>query len=157
MLEALTDRLVRGVLDVLDHTIKVKTDSVLVVVPVLLDVKPGILEDGGVVSPRGRWEIHRLVVLIPSLKVSSSNSESASARDRLGHSDATFLERSGVRTVGQHGSTLGEFREASDGEILFVVLLGHDPLFSLTNSRKHMWLALRVAVGPHAADSPMIC
>ena len=69
------------VLDVLDHTLEVKTDGVLVVVTVLLDLEARVLEDSIVVGPTGVGDVDGLVAGVETLEESTTDSEGTSTRD----------------------------------------------------------------------------
>jgi hypothetical protein len=71
-------------LEVFLQACKVKTDSLLVKVSVALDLKARITENGCVVAPRWHREVNGLGWLIVSRQESTSDSQSTSARDRLG-------------------------------------------------------------------------
>lgn len=81
------------VLDILDHTIEVEANSVLVVVPVLLNLQARVFEDGIVVCPRGRWDVDGLSTRVEAFQESTTNAQSASAGDGLGDGNATVLDR----------------------------------------------------------------
>lgn len=89
---------VRSSLHIGEKTLKVKTNGVLVVVAVLLDLKTGVVEDGLVVSPRGSGNVDLLLAGEKLGEESSADTESTSAGDGLGDDDT--VEGGAVSTVG---------------------------------------------------------
>jgi hypothetical protein len=61
-------------LNVLDHTLKVEPDGVLVVVTVFLDLETRVLEDGVVVCPAGVGNVDGLVTGEEALEESTADS-----------------------------------------------------------------------------------
>lgn len=74
-------------LDIVQHAIDIQSDRVLVVIPVVLHLQFGILEDGGVVTPRRAREVDGLGVWVEPFEESSSNAEGTGSGDRLGDGD----------------------------------------------------------------------
>lgn len=85
--------LAKADLDIVDHALEVKTDSLFVIVLVLLDFKTRILEDRNVVAPCRSRQIDALGVRVETLKESSANSERTSTTDGLSDGNAAFFER----------------------------------------------------------------
>lgn len=102
------NRVVGSILDVLQHSLQVQTDRLLVVVSVLLDFQSGVLEDGSVVTPGRCRQVDSLGMRVVSLQEGSSDSESASSRDGLGDGYSSFLDGGRVFAVSQDGGILGE-------------------------------------------------
>lgn len=141
------DRTGRSVLDIIEHTLKVKTDGVLVVVPVLLHGDAGIAEDGLVVCPGWVGEVDGLVSGVEALKERSTNSQSTSSRDGLGNGNGIRSKRLALLAVGKVGSSLGEGALTGDGGIFLVESVLEDTLLSLEDGGEDKWLALVVTVG----------
>ena len=134
-------------LDVGDHAIEVQANSVLVVVPVLLDLEAGVLEDGGVVRPRGSGDIDGLRVRVVALEEGAADAKGTGTGDGLGDGDAVLGERSRVAAVGQLESSLGELGDTGDARVLLVEGRVDDLLLGLLHRGQHVRLALVVAVG----------
>lgn len=139
------DTAVGGTLDVSNQTLKVKTDGLLVVVAVLLDLKTGMVEDGLVVSPRGGRDVDLLLAREELLEESSTDTEGTGTRDGLGDGDA--VKGGVVRAVGQLGGGGRELGNTSDSGVLLVQLGIDDLELSLTNRGKNVGLASIVTVG----------
>jgi hypothetical protein len=74
-------------LHILLQTLKVKSNGLLIIVRVSLDLQSRILEDGNVVAPgRGR-KVDGLGVGVVTLEEGSGDAKSSSARDGLGDGD----------------------------------------------------------------------
>jgi hypothetical protein len=108
------DAVVRGSLQISDHSIKVEADGILVIVLVLLDLETGVGEDSLVVRPAGSGNVDALAVRVEALKESTANTECASAGDGLGDGNAILLDGSGVRAVGELRGSRNEVRDTSD-------------------------------------------
>ena len=135
---------VRSSLDVGKETLKVKADSVLVVVAVLLDLEAAVLEDGIVVGPAGGREVDLLSVRVETLQESTANSQRTGTRNGLGDDKTVLLEDGRIGSVGQLRSTLGEGRDTSDTGVFLVGLRGDNLFFCSANGRKDVRLALVV-------------
>lgn len=114
------DALGRSGLEILDQTLKVQTDGVLVVVAVLVDLKAGVLEDGIVVGPAGSRDIDLLRGRVEALKESTSNAQGAGTGDGLSDGETVLCDHRGVRTVGQLGRSRCEGRDTSDTSVFLV-------------------------------------
>ena len=95
----------RGSLNISKETLKVKTDSILVVVAVLLDLETAILEDGIVVGPAWGREVDLLRVGVEALQERTADSQSSRSGDGLGNAETAILN---------HGR-IGAVRELSGG------------------------------------------
>ena len=137
-------------LDVGDHAIEVEANGVLVVVPVLLDLEAGVLEDSGVVRPRGVGDVDGLRVRVVALEEGAADAKGTGTGDGLGDGDAVLGERSRVAAVGQLESSLGELGDAGDAGVLLVESRVDDLLLGLLHRGQHVRLALVVAVGADA-------
>jgi hypothetical protein len=138
------DAALGGGLDVLDETLKVQTDGVLVVVAVLLDLEAGVLENGVVVGPAGVGQVDLLRARVEALEESTTNAESTGTGDGLGDDETIILDNGGAGTVGQLGSGVGEGRDTGDAGILLVAARGDDLVLSGANGGKNVGLALVV-------------
>ena len=108
------DAVVRSSLEIGDHAIEVKTDGLLVVVLVLLDLETGVGEDSLVVGPAGVGDVDRLAVGVEAFEEGTANAKSTRTGDRLSDSNAVLLDRSGVGAVGKLSSRLDEVRDTGD-------------------------------------------
>ena len=134
------------VLDVLDHTLEVETDGVLVVVAVLLDLEARVLEDSIVVGPTGVGDVDGLVARVEALEESTTDSEGTSTRDGLGDDDSALLKRCRVGTICEDGGGLGEVGYTSNASVFLVKVLLDDSLLGLLHRGKDVGLALVVTV-----------
>ena len=73
----------RADLQILDESLEVKTAGLGIIVPVVLDLKPGVNKDGDVVAPSRVWQENGLGVLVELGQEFSSNPQSTSSRDGL--------------------------------------------------------------------------
>ena len=73
--------LFRGCLQVCDHAIKVKPDSVLVVVLVLLNLESGVCEDRFVIRPAGSRNVDGFAMRVESFQEVTTYPQSTRARD----------------------------------------------------------------------------
>ena len=137
-------------LDVGNHAIEVEANGVLVVVPVLLDLEAGVLEDSGVVCPRGVGDVDGLRVRVVALEEGAADAKGTGTGDGLGDGDAVLGERSRVAAVGQLESSLGELGDTGDAGVLLVEGRVDDLLLGLLHRGQHVRLALVVAVGADA-------
>ena len=137
-------------LDVGDHAIEVEANGVLVVVPVLLDLEARVLEDSGVVRPRGVGDVDGLRVRVVALEEGAADAKGTGTGDGLGDGDAVLSERSRVAAVGQLESSLGELGDTGDAGVLLVEGRVDDLLLGLLHRGQHVRLALVVAVGADA-------
>jgi hypothetical protein len=71
-------------LEILLQAGKIKTDGLLVKVPVTADLETGITENGSVVSPRWYGEVDSFIGREETAKESTANSERTGTRDGLG-------------------------------------------------------------------------
>lgn len=78
-------------LDVFLHTLKVKTDCLLVKVPISLDFDTDRLSQGNVVTPSGVGQVDDLRARIKAGEEAGSNSEGACTRNGLRCSDLIKL------------------------------------------------------------------
>lgn len=138
------DAALGGSLDVGEHALEVKTDGLRVIVPVLLDLEAGVLEDGAVVGPRGVGDVDLLGAGVESLEEGSTDPEGTSTRDGLGN-DKT-VEGRRVLAVGEDGGSLGEVGETGDAGVLLVQLVGNDLVLGSTDRGEDVRLALVVTV-----------
>lgn len=86
------DRVLGSSLEILDHSIKVETNGVLVVVSVFRHLKTRILEDGVVVRPARRGNVDLLAARIETFKERAAYSKGTSTRDGLCDGDAIFFD-----------------------------------------------------------------
>ena len=114
------DAAVRSSLDILDQTLEVQTDGVLVVVAVLLDLEARVLEDGIVVSPAGVGQVDLLSAGVEALEESTTNAQGTGAGDGLGDDQAVVLDDSGVGAVGELSSGVCESGDTGDASVLLV-------------------------------------
>lgn len=114
------DALGRSGLEVLNQTLKVQTNGVLVVVAVLVNLEAGVLEDGIVVGPAGGRNIDLLRVRVETLEESTSDAQSTGTGDGLGDGKTVLRDHRGIGTVGQLGRSRCEGRDTSDTGILLV-------------------------------------
>lgn len=135
-------------LDVGEQTLEVEADRVLVVVPVLLDLHAGVLEDGGVVGPRRVRDVDLLGSGVEALEEGGADAQGARAGYGLGDDEA--VEGGAVLAVGQHGGGLGELGHTRDAGVLLVQPRGDDLLLGLADGGQDVWLALVIAVGADA-------
>lgn len=140
------DAVLGHVLDVLDHTIKVKTNGVLVVVPVLLHLQSRVLEDGVVVCPTGSRNVDGLRAGVVSFKESTTYPQGTSTGDGLSDGDSALLDGSRVSTVSEEGGGLGEVWNTSDASVFLVEVLLNDLLLSSLDRREDVRLSLVIAV-----------
>jgi hypothetical protein len=139
------DTAVRGSLDVSNHTLEVETDSLLVVVAVLLDLKTGVVEDSLVVSPRRLRDVDLLLAREELGEESSSDTKSTGTRDGLGDGDA--VQGGAVGAVGQLGSGGRELGDTGDASVLLIHLRLNDLLLGLAHGGENVRLASIVTVG----------
>lgn len=139
------DTAVGGSLDVSNQTLEVEADGLLVVVTVLLNFKTGVVEDSLVVSPRRLRDVDLLLAGEELGEESSTDTESSSARDGLGDSDA--VQGRAVSAVGQLGGGGRKLRNTSDAGILLVHLGLDNLLLSLAHGGEDVRLASIVTVG----------
>jgi hypothetical protein len=114
------DAVVGSSLEVLDETLKVEADGVLVVVAVLLNLQARVLEDSVVVGPAGSREIDLLCAGIETLKESAADPQSTGTRDGLGDHETVLLQDGRVRSVGQLRGSLGERGDTGDSSIFLI-------------------------------------
>lgn len=133
-------------LEVLDQAIVVKANGVLVVVPVLLDLQAGVLEDGVVVCPRGVRDIDGLIAGIVAFQESTTDAKGTSTGDGLGDNDAALLDGRRARTVCELESCLGEIGDTSNAGVLLVQSRLYNLLLGLPDGWQNVGLALVVAV-----------
>lgn len=77
--------------DVFLHTLKVKTDCLLVKVPISLDFDTDRLSQGNVVTPSGVGQVDDLGASVKAGEEAGSNSEGTCARNGLRGSDLIKL------------------------------------------------------------------
>ncbi|KAL3702849.1 hypothetical protein TMatcc_000161, partial [Talaromyces marneffei ATCC 18224] len=131
-------------LQVLDKTLKVQSNGILVIVTVLSNLKTRVAEDSIVVGPgRGR-EKDLLGAGVETLEESTTDSEGAGTGDGLCDGDTTVFEGSRVGAVGEFGSFGGKVANAGDGGIFLVLTRCDDLVFGGTHGRKNVGLALVV-------------
>ena len=138
------DAVLRSSLDVGKQTLKVETDSVLVVVAVLLHLETGILKNSVVVGPAGSGEVDLLRVRVEALQESTTDSQSTGTRDGLGDNETVVLEDGRVGTVGELRSSLGEGRNTSDAGVLLVETRRNNLVLGSADGRQNVGLALVV-------------
>lgn len=136
------DAAVRSSLDVLDQTLEVQTDGVLVVVAVLLDLEAGVLEDGAVVGPAGVGEVDLLGAGVEALKESTSDAEGTGTGDGLGDDQAVILEDSRVGAVGKLGGGVGEGGDTGDTSVFLVAARRNDLVLGGADGGQDVGLAL---------------
>ena len=86
-------------LEVLFQTSKVETDSLLVVVSILLNFQSRVTENGGMVTPCRGGEVYGLGVRVKASEESTTNAEGTSARDGLRNSNLSGNFLSGAATT----------------------------------------------------------
>jgi len=138
------DAVVGGSLDVGNQALKVQTDSVLVIVAVLLDLEAGVLEDGAVVGPAGGRKVDLLRAGVEALKESTTDSQGTGAGDGLSDDEAVLLEDGRIGTVGQLGGGFSEGRNTGDAGVLLVAARGHDLVLGGADGGQDVRLALVV-------------
>lgn len=141
------DGVARSLLDVVDQTVNVEADGLLVVVTVGLDVQPAIMEDGLVVRPRRVWEVDGLSVRVETLEESTTNAKGTGSGNGLG--DGHVLEELGVGAIGEAGGGLGESGNTGDPGILFVQTTLQDTLLGGTNRWQDIGLSSIITVCTH--------
>lgn len=132
-------------LEVSSQTLEVKTNGLLVVVAVLLNLEAGVGEDGLVVGPRGGRDVDLLSTGVELLEEGGTNSQSTGSGDGLGDGDA--VEGGRVSAVGELGGSGSELGDTSDASILLVQLVLDDLLLGLANRGKNVGLASVITVG----------
>jgi len=137
------------VLDVGDHAIEIKADGVLVVVAVLLNLEPRVLEDGCVVCPRGGRDIDGLCTGVVTLKEGATNPKRARTGDGLRHNNPALAEGSRFAAIGKREGSIGELGDTGDASILLVHLCRDNIFLRLPYRGQHVGLALVIAVGTH--------
>lgn len=140
------DAVLGHVLDVLDHTVKVQTNSVLIVVSVLFHLQSRVLEDCIVVGPTGSGNVDGLCGRVVSLQESTADPQGTGSRDGLSDCDSAFLDWCRIGTVCEKSCSLGEFRDTGDACIFLVELLLDNLLLGGQNRGKDVRLSLVVAV-----------
>jgi len=75
-------------LDILNHSLEVESNCVLVVVPVLLNLQTRVLENSSMVGPRWVGDIDLLCARVESSEESTADSKSSRSRDGLGDNEA---------------------------------------------------------------------
>lgn len=143
------NRVLGGILDILDQAFVVKSNCVLVVVPVLLGLQSRVLEDGIVIRPRGSRDVNGLGVWVETLEERTADTEGSSAGNGLSDGNAILLERSRVRAIGEEGSSLGESRNTSNASVLLVGSAVDDTLLRSANRGKNVRLASIITVSPN--------
>lgn len=132
-------------LQVLDKTIKVQANGILVVVTVLANLEARVAEDGIVVGPgRGR-EKDLFGAGVEALEESTTDSERAGTGDGLCDGDAAFFDGSRVGAVGEFGGFGGEVANAGDGGVFLVETRCDDLVFGGTHGGENVGLSLVVA------------
>ena len=131
-------------LDILDQTLKVQTDGVLVVVAVLLDLKARVLEDSVVVGPAGVGQVNLLRAGVEALEESTTNAEGTGTGDGLGDDETVVLNDGGAGAVGQLGGGVGEGRDTGDTSILLVAARSNNLVLGGANGGEDVGLALVV-------------
>ena len=119
----------RSSFDVGNHTVEVEADSVLVVVPILLDLQPGVLENGIVIGPARRREEYGLAARVEPLQEGASNAKSTCAGYRLCDGNPVLFKGLRFTSVGQLRSCLCECRYTGDASILLVEVRVNHLLF----------------------------
>lgn len=138
----------RGILNIRNEPVNVKSDCLLVVVPVLLYVQPGVLEDRSVVGPRWRGDVNGLGVRVEALKEGTTNTKCTSAGDGLG--DSNVVEDRGGGTIGKGCGSLSEGRYTSDSSVLLVKPFEDETLLGGTDRGEDIGLSSIVAVGANS-------
>lgn len=136
-------------LEVLYEALEVKTDGLLVVVAVLLDLKARVLERRRVVTPRRRRQVDGLGVRVMTSQEGAANPQRTRTRDGLRRRNTTFLDGRRVFAVCQHDGVLDKVGETSDGKVLLVVLLSQDLLLGLADRGQDVGLAVLIAVSSY--------
>lgn len=132
-------------LQVLDKTLKVQANGILVVVTVLAHFEPRVAEDGIVVCPgRGREE-DLFGAGVEALEESTTDSEGACTGDGLCDGDTAFFEGSRVGAVGEFGGFGGEVANAGDGGVFLVETRCDDLVLGDTHGGEDVGLAFVVA------------
>lgn len=138
------DAVVGGGPEVLDQAVKVKTNGVLVVVTVLLDLQARVLEDSVVVGPAGGRKVDLLRAGEEAVEECTADSQSTSSGDGLSDDEAVLLQDSRVDSVGQLGCSLGERGNASDSSIFLIVARCDNLVLGGTNGGQNEGLSLVV-------------
>lgn len=131
--------------DVVDHTVKVQTNRVLVVVAVLLDLQTRVLEDGSVVGPGRGGNVNLLVAGVPTGEEFTTDPQGTGAGDGL--CDDQAVEGGAVLAVGQLGSGARKLRDTSDSSVLLVQARRDDLVLGLADRGKDVGLSLVITVG----------
>ena len=87
MLKKKKERKVDVNLEIFGQSLEIKTTSLGIVVSVVFNIDPRILENGDVVSPSGVGDEDGLGFLVKFSQKFSSNPQSSSSRDGLARSD----------------------------------------------------------------------
>lgn len=131
--------------DIVDHTIKVQANRVLVVVAVLLDLQPRVLEDSSVVGPGRGGNVDLLVAGVPAGEEFTTDPQGTGAGDGLCNNQA--VEGGAVLAVGQFSSGARKLRHTSDAGVFLVHARRNDLVLSLEDRGKDVWLSLVITVG----------
>lgn len=102
------NRLIGSRSEVCQHPVQVEPDSFLVIVLVILDLEPAILEDGNVVTPCRRWQVDGLGMGVVTLQEGSSNSQCTGSRNRLSDRHSSLFDHWTVFAVSKDSSILGK-------------------------------------------------
>lgn len=144
------DAALRRSADVLDHTLEVETNCILVVVTVCLDAEAGIREDGLVVRPGRVRDEDLLVAGVETLEESGTDTESTSSGDRLGNGDA--VEDRGGLAVGKLGGRGRELGDTSDAGVFLVHFCVDDSALGFADGGENVGLSGIVSVGTNTFD-----
>jgi hypothetical protein len=136
------DAVLGSSLQVLNKTLKVQSNGVLVIVTVLGNLEARVLEDGIVVGPGRCWQVNLLGVRVESLEESTTDSQCSGTGHGLSDGDAAVLDGSRVSTVRQFSSLAGEVGNTGDSCVLLVETRGDDLVFGGANGRENVGLAL---------------
>lgn len=132
-------------LQVLDKTLKVQSDGILVVVTVLAHLESRMAEDGIVVCPGRCREEDLFGAGVETLEESTTDSEGAGTGDGLCDGDTAFFEGRRVGAVGEFGCFGGEVANAGDGGVFLVETRCDDLVFGGTHGGEDVGLAFVVA------------
>lgn len=142
------DAALRGILNIRNESLNVKSDCFLVVVPILLYVQSRVLKDRSVVGPRWGGNINGLGVRVKALKEGAADTKCTSAGDGLG--DSNVVEDWGGGTIGKGCGSLGEGGYTGNASVLLVEPFEDETLLGGTDRGEDIGLASVVAVGTNS-------
>lgn len=142
------DAALRGILNIRNESLDVKSDCLFVVVPILLYVQSGVLKDRSVVGPRWGGDVNSLGMRVKALKEGAADTKCTSAGDGLG--DSNVVEDRGGGTVGKGCCSLGEGGYTGNASVLLVEPFEDETLLGGADRGEDIGLASVVAVGTNS-------